>query len=323
MNRHGYLALGFAALWLQWTSCTVDEIDLSGKECPCADGWVCDPDTDRCVQPSADSGSGGSGGGGGSGGDAQADGDAAAPVVLGRACIGSQRSNPMAANRKRVSKFSLFAAETFDAILIYLEPQGSAQTQALRGIIYTADGNGQPDAFVATTAEASIPGTLAPGWVSMAFAEPLKLAPGEYWVGSHVGLSGSVAKYAFEPAPAAMRYSDEPYADGSSAKFGPATNGDSLMSVYVRPSGAVIDDSQPCPVGTGGTGGAGGTGATGGGGGTGAKGGTGGTVGGGGAGGAGGGGGTGAKGGTGGTVGGGGAPGGGGGTGGIQDAGFG
>ena len=31
-------------------SCTLDDVDLTGKRCPCATGWVCDPITNRCVE---------------------------------------------------------------------------------------------------------------------------------------------------------------------------------------------------------------------------------------------------------------------------------
>lgn len=49
-------------------SCSVDEIDLSGKSCPCAGGWHCDVATDTCVEDGAGGASGaGSGGVSGSG----------------------------------------------------------------------------------------------------------------------------------------------------------------------------------------------------------------------------------------------------------------
>ncbi len=65
--------------------CTVDEVDFSGKTCPCDDGYVCDQSQDRCFLASGDagpagaagkSGSGGSGGSGGTGGSSGLDGGA-------------------------------------------------------------------------------------------------------------------------------------------------------------------------------------------------------------------------------------------------------
>jgi hypothetical protein len=34
-------------------SCAVADLDLAGKHCPCADGYVCDPQTDTCVFPAS------------------------------------------------------------------------------------------------------------------------------------------------------------------------------------------------------------------------------------------------------------------------------
>jgi Concanavalin A-like lectin/glucanases superfamily/Domain of unknown function (DUF2341) len=54
-------------------ACIVPEIDLAGRPCPCAEGYVCDTTRNTCVPAalaSAGSGAGGSGGGTGVGGDA-------------------------------------------------------------------------------------------------------------------------------------------------------------------------------------------------------------------------------------------------------------
>ena len=60
------VALGLAA----WAgACTVEEVDLTGKECPCADGYVCDSATQSCQKPGASGGSS-SGGAAGTGGAA-------------------------------------------------------------------------------------------------------------------------------------------------------------------------------------------------------------------------------------------------------------
>ena len=49
---HG-LAVALAALS---PSCVVDDLDLDGLRCPCADGWVCDVASDRCVRGTGDAG---------------------------------------------------------------------------------------------------------------------------------------------------------------------------------------------------------------------------------------------------------------------------
>lgn len=39
-----------AAIVVALSACTVPDLDLEGRACPCADGWTCDPATDTCVQ---------------------------------------------------------------------------------------------------------------------------------------------------------------------------------------------------------------------------------------------------------------------------------
>jgi len=43
------LVIGLAA-------CSVPDVDLEGKQCPCAAGYVCDKPTNRCFPPNGDGG---------------------------------------------------------------------------------------------------------------------------------------------------------------------------------------------------------------------------------------------------------------------------
>lgn len=66
--KHWLLAAMGAALCVPLaSSCSVEEIELEGKDCPCADGWECNTTTNKCFQPGS-AGTGGTGGAGGSGG---------------------------------------------------------------------------------------------------------------------------------------------------------------------------------------------------------------------------------------------------------------
>ncbi len=68
--------LGFRAatsnLWIcvLLAGCSVDDVDLRGKECPCSDGYVCDTSSGTCVAFVKDGGGGQSGSAGSSGGGA-------------------------------------------------------------------------------------------------------------------------------------------------------------------------------------------------------------------------------------------------------------
>lgn len=63
------VAAAMAAMLLALVGCSVKELDLAGKACPCVDGWVCDSAQNLCVPgPGSSGGSGGIGGTGGTGG---------------------------------------------------------------------------------------------------------------------------------------------------------------------------------------------------------------------------------------------------------------
>lgn len=47
-----------ALLALAFCSCSLDELDLEGRECPCIDGWVCDTARNVCVEGEAESDAG-------------------------------------------------------------------------------------------------------------------------------------------------------------------------------------------------------------------------------------------------------------------------
>ncbi len=66
MTRARLAALSGGIALALASSCTIDEIDLNNKKCPCTDGWVCDPVSQKCVL--ASSGGTGAKDGGGTGG---------------------------------------------------------------------------------------------------------------------------------------------------------------------------------------------------------------------------------------------------------------
>lgn len=71
---------GAAAFALWARACSVEPIDIEGKECPCVPSYICDPRTNRCIIGNATGGSAGAANGGaastGSGGAAGSAGSA-------------------------------------------------------------------------------------------------------------------------------------------------------------------------------------------------------------------------------------------------------
>ena len=59
LGRFVVAGLGAGVAWLLGAGCTVDAVNLEGKKCPCAAGYVCDGVTDTCVPEGKTGGSGG------------------------------------------------------------------------------------------------------------------------------------------------------------------------------------------------------------------------------------------------------------------------
>jgi len=253
-------------------ACSVEPIELDGKECPCASGWTCDEATQLCVRPGADASA--------SDGDASQDVsldsatdasdapvDVWVPSPLGQTCIGPQTSNANA-NIKRVSRVVLLEKTEFESIRFHGAGDGPGNgTQVMHGIIYSSNpANGEPDQLLTVTDETTVTKGQPSGWITLPFSKPLSLDPGEYWIGMHTGATSAVTRYQTTQVTAGIRRGDDAYSDGTEPTFGPSTVDAVMMSVYMKPAGVPVDDTQKCPStgGTGGTGGSGGSGGTGG-----------------------------------------------------------
>lgn len=83
-----------AALALWAWACSVEPVDIEGKECPCAAGYTCDPRTKRCIIGNATGGSAGaaSGGAAGSGSGGVAGSAGSAPSGGGSGGLGADAS---------------------------------------------------------------------------------------------------------------------------------------------------------------------------------------------------------------------------------------
>jgi hypothetical protein len=86
-------------------------------------------------------------------------------------------------------------------------------------VVY-ADAAGAPGALIGRTNEVTIAAGRAPGWVTLGFASPVRLAAGSYWLGTHAGGTATVARYAYTAVADAFRRNGDAYGDGSSSPFG-------------------------------------------------------------------------------------------------------
>lgn len=72
----------------------------------------------------------------------------------------------------------------------------------------------------------------AAGWITLAFATPVRLAAGTYWIGLHTGGGTPVLRYAATTASGALRHNGDAYADGAAATFGSAGTDAKSLSLY-------------------------------------------------------------------------------------------
>jgi hypothetical protein len=151
-------------------------------------------------------------------------------VTFGKTSVGTG-SDPMSPDRKRVTHFTLGEAGTVTKLSAYLEPTGTAGTQAVEALIY-ADSSGAPGALLATSGEVIFHGTDAAGWRDFSLASGLSLQPGTYWLGLISGASSHVAAFRYDSVSGSRDYNANAYASGPSNPFGSFSVDGEQMSIY-------------------------------------------------------------------------------------------
>src|SRR2546430_16945884 len=111
-------------------------------------------------------------------------------ATLGTTCVGSA-SDYFLSERKRVNRYTLSEAGSVTKLSVYMVPRTSGQ-EGFRGLIY-ADSSGTPTELLGATEQFTYASTNGPGWFDLTFSSPLKLAPGNYWIGIMSGATGGVA----------------------------------------------------------------------------------------------------------------------------------
>src|SRR5438128_1261099 len=83
----------------------------------------------------------------------------ASTARFGKTSVGAS-ADSFAADRKRVSRYSLLASGSLTKLSIYLAPTATSGQQVLKGIVY-GDAAGKPGSLIATTAAIRLPGLPA------------------------------------------------------------------------------------------------------------------------------------------------------------------
>jgi PQQ-like domain/Abnormal spindle-like microcephaly-assoc'd, ASPM-SPD-2-Hydin len=155
---------------------------------------------------------------------------AVAPKQLGKTSVGGS-SDTFKADRKRVNRYALAEAGTVSKLSIYLAPTKTAGQQVLKGVIYS-DVGGKPEALLAVSEQLTFKNTNAAGFYDLPLAAPLKLAPGNYWLGVITGATSGVAGFRYDSVASSRDYNANTYTSGPSNPFGAVTTDAEQASLY-------------------------------------------------------------------------------------------
>jgi hypothetical protein len=151
-------------------------------------------------------------------------------ATCGNTAVGKE-SDPLNANQKRVNACLLPGNASVGELSVYLAPTSKSGEQLVRGVIY-ADSHGAPGALLGTTEQLSFKSTNTAGWYRLAFASPLALSAGRYWIGTITGATAGVAAERYHSVENAEDYNANSYDSRPSDPFGSFKSGDEQMSLY-------------------------------------------------------------------------------------------
>jgi hypothetical protein len=167
------------------------------------------------------------------------------PSTFGKTNVGAS-ADVFAANRKRVSEYSLPVAGAVSKLSVYLAPATTSGQQVLEGILY-ANAAGTPGGLLGTTAPLTFSSTNAAGWYDLSFPAPLNLPAGSYWIGVITGETSKVAGFRYDPVASTRDYNTNTYTAGPSNPFGAVTTDSEQTSLYATytPAEGKVDTTPP------------------------------------------------------------------------------
>jgi hypothetical protein len=153
-----------------------------------------------------------------------------ATSTCGKTTVGKS-SAQLLANFKRVNQCTLPVNATLSEMSIYLTPTSHSGSQLIKGIVY-GDSKGSPTGLLGTTIQLTFTSKSKAGWYHLAFATPLKLAAGNYWIGMITGASQYVGAERYDSVANAQDSNTNSYTAGASKTFGSFNKGNEQMSLY-------------------------------------------------------------------------------------------
>jgi hypothetical protein len=151
-------------------------------------------------------------------------------TTCGKTTIGKSRGG-LVQNLKRVNACKVPFNALISELTVYLGPTAHSGSQLVKGIVY-ADNGGQPGALLGQTEALAFKSTNAAGWYQLAFATPLEVAAGNYWIGIITGATNEVASERYDSVSGAEDYNTNKYTSGPSNPFGSFKTASEQMSLY-------------------------------------------------------------------------------------------
>jgi DNA-binding beta-propeller fold protein YncE len=114
-------------------------------------------------------------------------------------------------------------------------------------VIYS-DNAGKPEALLGVSEQLTFKSTNAAGWYALPFAAPVKLAPGNYWLGVITGATQKVTGFRYTSVTGSRDYNANAYGSGPTNPFGtPTTDAEqvSLYATYTPSQGGSEPPTQP------------------------------------------------------------------------------
>lgn len=148
-------------------------------------------------------------------------------ATFGKTDVGATDAAFPSANSKSACKFTLSEAGYVTKLTIYYQSAGGHEGGNAKGLIYSVDESGEPDALIAVTEEVAVPYSIF-DWVEFPFSSPVYLEAGDYYLGAH-SANRLVSKAA---TTGTNRYNSDTYSDGASDPFGSASSSSLQKSVY-------------------------------------------------------------------------------------------
>ena len=153
------------------------------------------------------------------------------PILTSVMCSCGSSSGQLLANFKRVNQCTLPVNATLSELSIYLTGTSHSGQQLIKGIVY-ADSKGNPTGLLGTTIQLTFTSKSKAGWYHLAFATPLKLPAGNYWIGMITGASQYVGAERYDSVANAQDSNTNSYTAGASNPFGSFKKGSEQMSLY-------------------------------------------------------------------------------------------